>query len=537
MMQTRIPVLIAGGGTVGLAAALFLSGKGVDALIVEQQDGPSPHPRATGMGRRTMEMLRAEGLQDAVNAVCVNMTGGLGKIYVRTLADTDFDSLPVPAHQTRLGDGGDDSPAVVRGTCPQHRLDSVLLPAIRERGVELRYSTRLESFTQDADGVEATLSDGSVVHADYLIAADGVRSEVRTALGTEVGGPGPLGKPMMSIMFRADLTPYLRGHRFVNCTVDNPAVSGLLVTIDGANEWILHVECTDAADEFTPARCLELIRAAIGDDTCEVDVVSALPWRPRGQLAQQFRVDRVFLAGDAAHTVPPLGAFGLNTGIADAHNLAWKIAAVLRGEAGESLLETYDSERRPVAAMTLDQAVRRLRDPRLHWDNTPEIVAARQAAGVIHAPLVHIGYRYDSAAVIDPQPELPSTEDVSLALDGTPGSLLPHRWVHHHGRRVPTIDLIDGFTLLTPAENWARAAHEAAHELGVALTVHRIPAADGDWAGAVGIDEDGALLVRPDHMIAWRSTMLPTHPRGLLIDVLGAVLARIEPAAAASNRS
>ncbi|MVU78617.1 2,4-dichlorophenol 6-monooxygenase [Nocardia sp. ET3-3] len=528
MTETKIPVLIAGGGSVGLATALFLSGKGVPTLVVEQQDDPSPHPRATGLGQRTVEMLRAEGLQEAVNAVSVDLAGMRGKVSASTLAATEFAALPVPPapHRAPGGRGGEVSPGVLRGTCPQNLLDSVVLPAARERGAVVRYSTRLESFTQDGSGVRAVLSDGDIVHADYLIAADGLRSAVRTALGIEVSGPGPLGKTNMSMLFRADLTEYLQGRRFVSCNIDNPAVTGLLVTVDGSKEWILHVNGDAGIEAFTRTRCVELIRAAVGDPAVEVEILSVLPWRPQAFLADRFRDGRVFLVGDAAHAVSPLGAFGLNTGIADGHNLAWKIAAVHQGWAGPDLLDTYAVERRAVAAMTLDQAVKRWPDPRLHWETGPEIAAARRAAGVLNAPLVHLGYRYDSAAVIDPRPELPDTEDVSLVLDGTPGSRLPHRWLADHDPRVSTLDLVNGFTLLSADDTWVRAGREAGAALSLELTAHRLPATETEWLRTVGIDASGAVLVRPDQIICWRSAALPGDPRRVVTEVLARVLAR-----------
>jgi putative polyketide hydroxylase len=508
-MERHVPVLIAGGGTVGLSAALFLAHHGVSALLVERQDAPSIHPRATGVGPRTVEFLREVGIADEVDAVAVDMSsGGMGKIGAVTLAGADLAAEPPVPRQT-VERFGAVSPQVLRGTCPQSRLDAVLLRAAVERGADVRYGTRLKAFRQEEGGVAVDL-EGETVRADYLIAADGARSGVRTALGIGTTGPGDLGRQKLNILFRADLGRYTGGRSFVTCNITNPESPGMLVTVDNATEWIFHVD-SDVPLPF--ARCAELVRLAVGDPGLDVEVLSALPWRVRGLLADRFRDGRVFLVGDAAHAVPPLGAFGMNTGVADAHNLAWKLALVLSGAAGPSMLDTYEPERRPVAAMTLEQALLRLGDPRLHWTPDPLGRELRAAAGALHAPVVQLGYRYDSAAVVDPDPRLPSTEDVALDLDGTPGSRLPHRWV---SPGVSTLDLIGSrFTVLSGADAWLRAAST----LGVAA--HRI-ALDG-WPAAVGTGVDGAVLVRPDGFVAWRSGGVGADPVGELTSALSRV--------------
>jgi 2-polyprenyl-6-methoxyphenol hydroxylase-like FAD-dependent oxidoreductase len=591
-------VLIAGGGTVGLSAAVFLAHHGVRVHLVEREDGPRAHPRATGLGPRTMELLREVGLAEAVDAVAVDApAGSLGKITAETLAAADLPSrAPTPAPAGRmLGQPTPWSPATLRGTCPQNRLDAVLLPAARALGAVVEYGVALESFRQEtgghgqppggqvgdyarfddgrfddgrpadgrpADGrrgdreygdgqyaddegavardgagrggtdeirtgrpsgpghganastgtstststststnrVLARLSDGRTLTADYLIAADGTHSSIRRALGIATSGPDDLGDPLTNVLFHADLGPLLGGRTFTNCTITHPQARGLLVTIDGSKEWVFH---SPREREATP----DVIRTALGAPDLDVEIVSTLPWRPRGLLADRFRAGRVFLAGDAAHTVPPLGAFGMNTGIADVHNLAWKLALVLRGEAGPALLDSYEAERLPVARLTLEQAVLRLGDPALHWDRGPGSAEARAAAGVVNAPVVHVGYRYDSTAVIDPEPDLPSTEDVAADLDGSPGSRLPHRWV---GERLSTLDLVRSrFTLLighdeahgpgcrvdidaTGGSAWHRAAEQ------LALPVHTVRMPE--------IPPGGALLVRPDGFIGWRAT-------------------------------
>ncbi|MQY22063.1 FAD-dependent monooxygenase [Nocardia macrotermitis] len=522
-------VIIVGGGSVGLAAAVFLTRHGVTPLVLERQPGISVHPRATGLGPRTMEFLRQAGLEQAVNEVAVDMSaGGAVKMSMHTLASADLSTAAPSAVVGNVWGRSDPSPARLRGVCPQHRLDSVLLPAARDGGARVRFSARVNACAIESGGVAVTLDNGESFDAEYLIAADGVRSTVREQLGIDVGGPGALGEPTVSILFRADLTRYTAGRHFVNCTITNPDAPGLLVTIDGEKEWIFHTRADDmtgVATHFTEERCREHIRVAVGDPGVPVEVVSVLPWRPRGQFAERFGQSRAFLVGDAAHTVPPIGAFGLNTGMADAHNLAWKLAAVLRGDAGPGLLDTYDAERRPVAAMTLAQAMIRLADPTLHWDaNATE---RRAAAGALHAPVVHLGYRYDSTAVIDPNPDLPSTEDVLADLDGTPGSRLPH---HRLPGGASTVDLIGTHcTVLAGTHRWIAAASEAADRLGIRVDSHIIPLPRNEfhaWASSVGIEPDGALLVRPDHIIAARIPTTPPAPVRLLDRMLTRILAR-----------
>jgi 2-polyprenyl-6-methoxyphenol hydroxylase-like FAD-dependent oxidoreductase len=492
--MSRIPVVIAGGGTVGLATAVFLGHHGVPSLVLERRRAPSQHPRALGISPRTLEFFREVGLRDEVDAVAVRSTG-LGKVDARTVAEIDRSGAsPVPPPPAWFA----VSPEAPSGHYTQDRLDAVLIPAARARGATVEFGVEVTGVEQDADGVWVALSDGRVVHADYLIGADGVNSLIRDRLGITTTGPGEIGNVVTNILFDADLVGHF-GSMPTMTDVKHPDATGKLLAV-GERRWVLHV-VLPPGESASEERCAKAVRTAIGADV-PVEIVGVSPWRATIRMADQFRSDRAFLVGDAARAISPLGAFGLNTGLADAHNLAWKLAMVLAGQAGEGLLDSYHEERHAVAELVTRQALLRYENPRLHWD--PTAVAERAAVGAWHAPVVTMGYRYDSSAVIDGVAQVPSTEDIAASLDGAPGSRLPHQWVD--GTDVSTVDLNESrfAVLASPSgDDWCEAARQVASSramdlLAVPLSTHS--------AAAVGLHDGGAILVRPDGFIAWRTT-------------------------------
>jgi 2-polyprenyl-6-methoxyphenol hydroxylase-like FAD-dependent oxidoreductase len=494
--MSHFPVVIAGGGTVGLATAVFLGHHGVPSLVVERRAAPSRHPRALGISPRTLEFFREVGLSEAMDQAAVRSTV-TSKVDARTVAEIDRSQdsraprVPVTV-----------SPETPRGHYPQDHLDAVLIPAARERGATVEFGVGVTGVEQDTDGVSVTLSDGRVIRADYLIGADGATSTVRAALGISTTGPGEIGDTVLNILFYADLVGRF-GSMPTLTQISHPDAPGMVLAV-GEGRWALHTR-PEADGTFTDESCAEKVRTAIGADV-PVEIVSTLPWRATVRMADEFRAGRAFLVGDAARAISPLGAFGLNTGMADAHNLAWKLALVLAGHAGDRLLDSYHEERHAVAELVTRQALLRLENPHLHWD--PLAVGERAAVGMWNAPMVAMGYRYDSSAVIGPVAPVPSTEDLVASLDETPGSRLPHRWLDYNGNKVSTLDRVESRFAVFGDEDWCEVTRKVGASRGMDLRTVRTDDAD-------------VLLVRPDGFIAWRST--GPADAATLDDVLAAV--------------
>ncbi|WP_214410560.1 FAD-dependent monooxygenase [Sphaerisporangium fuscum] len=532
-------VVIVGGSLVGLSQALFLAQRGVDCVLVERHHGLSTHPRARGINPRTMELFRQAGVEPRLRAAesARALAGNSGVVMAETLASGEYRRLDQAYFMDTDTDFSEYTP-VSWCLCHQDEAEPAIAARARELGADIRFGTEMTGFEQDDDGVTVTVRDlatGTVrtIRSRYLVAADGARSGVRERLGIGVAGPGTL-SDFLNISFTADLREVLGARRFVICYLTALPVRAALLPVNNADRWLLHVECEpERAAAMSEEECRELVRAAVGVPDLKVTVEQAAPWAMAANVAETFRDGRVFLVGDAAHVMPPTGAFGSNTGVQDAHNLAWKLALALEDLAGPALLDSYDAERRPVATETVGQVVLRSKDRSrmTRGDAGGPAPVIRSDAELMFT------YRYRSDAVIagDTGAEPGSGETYGV------GVRAPHLVFARPGERVDLLDLLgrDFVLLAGPAGiSWTKAAADAAARCGVPVTAHRVtPAlaeavsgqgvlADplGRFGEAFGVGPDGAVLIRPDGFVAWRAATAPEDPARHLTGALSRIL-------------
>jgi putative polyketide hydroxylase len=543
-----VPVLIVGGGLTGLSTALFLTWHGVKPLLVERHADLLIHPRARGFTQRTVELFRQIGLEPAIREA--GFASGDDFRWVAVRAETVAGEHE-PAEEEAEDGLGAISPAPF-APIDQDRLECILRGKAEEIGADIRFSTELISFEQDDAGVTAVLKDRQTgaeqtVRADYVVAADGWDSPIRQRLGIGLDGPGPFFH-VVTALIDADLQPALRGRPLNIAYLQRPRPGTILMAHDEAGQrWVFGTGYSprygESLSDYPAQRIIDLVREAAGLPDVAVSLRPQIPgtdlttlgFAIGAQVAQRYQEGRVFLVGDAAHLVPPTGGLGANTGIQDAHNLAWKLAAVVRGEAGPALLDTYHDERRPVGLLTMEQALAR-------WGSRVGEGTDGEAAPLLDFAAVAFGYRYRSAAVLG-APEGGREAFPAAELTGQPGTRAPHVWLARDGQRVSTIDLLGcRFVLMTGTNGgaWVEAAQSIA---GAAVDAYRI-GDDGDladvdrpWAEAYGVSDGGAVLVRPDGFVAWRSVSAARDPERALAAALARLLAIDDGRREAAERS
>lgn len=560
---------------------------GIDSLLVERHPSTSLLPKAHIINSRTMEIFDVCGVADEVYRAGATVEQMSRVAWHTSLAG------PTHLHGREIGHvdswgGGEKVPAYSNASpraytnLPLIRLE----PILRRRASELapgrvRFNHELTEFAETDTGITATVVHRSTqttttINADYLIAADGGRT-IGPTVGIElVGQPAIL--DFVNTYMTADLSEWFPDDRIVINFYINPdgagsLGSGVLIKAGPTNwgkhseEWVFSMAVLpDDPVQFDHVTMLDRMRRSLGLPAFDPEIHVISPWRVEAVLAERYREGRVFLIGDAAHRHPPTGGLGLNTGVADAHNLAWKLANVLRGTASDALLDSYEAERRPVARAVVDHSLANLMrhadiDAALgltpdtttsegwarlaeffeggeEFDDRREAVAKAIEAerGEFAALNIDIGYVYGGDAI------LPAADDEALGADplvftpGTrPGQRMPHAWLNRHGRRASTYDLADRgrFVLISDdaAGVWESAAAVAGAECGTPVDVILIGNAhtrwhdeEGAWAEQREVTDEGAVLVRPDGHVGWRTARAPEEPAAALAAALRAIL-------------
>ena len=585
MADITTDVLIIGTGPAGASTAALLATYGIETMVVNRYRWLANTPRAHITNQRTMEVLRdlgpeveAEAYMHATeqdlmgeNVFCESLAGeeiGRMKSWGKHPLSRAAHQLASPCHMNDL---------------PQTFMEPILFSTACKRGAQGRMSTEYLSHVQDADGVTTTLLDRLSgrefeVRSKYLVGADGGNSLVAEHIDTPIEGKMGVGGSM-NILFRADLSQYVAHRPSVPYWVMQPGADvggigmGLVRMIRPWNEWLIvwGYDINQPPPEVDEAFATGVARQLVGDPELEIELISANTWTVNDAYATHMQKDRVFIMGDAAHRHPPSNGLGSNTSIQDAFNLAWKLAAVIKGQAGAALLDTYSAERAPIAKQIVTRAnqsigefgpifealgmtggtdIERIQaNMDARCDASPEGEAQRAALRAaiafkkyeFDAHGVEMNQRYTSAAVVSdgaPTPGFDRDAELHYQPTTSPGARLPHVWVFDHdtGAQVSTLDLCGGgaFTLLTGigGEAWCAAAETEAARLGLSLRCHVIGPRQafvdhtGDWSRASEVGDTGCLLIRPDHHVAWRSASLTEDPEADLRRVLSQILAR-----------
>ena len=533
------PVLVVGAGPIGLAVSGDLAWRGIASVCIEKGDGVVIQPKMDMIHVRTMEVCRRWGLVDAVEKAGYNRAHPQDNVWITAMCGGfELGREPFPGCENEPYPP--QSPQR-RERCPQNFFDPVLQKWVQGQSlVDLRYHTELVDFHQDATGVHATIRNMQTgateeVHAQYLVGCDGAGSPVREKLGITMTGNVVL-TYTTNVIFHSpqlskiqDITP---AYRYI--FVDEDGTWSTLVAIDGRDNYRFSFVGGKDRSELTEQDLRDAIKRAVGCDF-EFDILSTMPWTRRELTADRYGTGRVYLVGDSAHQLSPTGGFGMNTGIQEAVDIAWKIAAIRAGWGGEHLLATYEMERQPIAARNVREAAQNLgrmlasreqRPPPAIFAPGPDGDAARKIYGdwyteqmrpEWHTLGVQLGFRYSGSPIcIGDGSEEPPDRTGIYEQTSHAGHRAPHAWLSD-GRS--TLDLFgNGFVLLRfgKAPPAAEALFQAAAQRGVPMTTAAI-----DEPHICSLYEKRLVLVRPDGHVCWRGDDLPKDALRLIDTVRG----------------
>jgi len=519
-------VLIVGGGPCGLMSSILLARHGVSSLVVERHPDISIHPKATGVTRRTGEIFRQLGLYERLCGANITSPDHALNNWSRGLAGELLGRTP-------LVEDGEAFTPCKRIHCPQPHTEAVLARELHTLpNADIWHYHEVTETSETTDGVTLTCVNRSTdearqVTGRYLIAADGARSPIREKLGIEVDGPGDMGH-FINTYFRANYGPHMEDRKAILVASLGEDFAEFFVAVNGQDLWLMHhfLEEGESINDYSEERMTQLIKKASGLPNERVEIISMLPWVMSPKIAKNWRHGRYFLVGDSAARLSPTGGIGMNTGLQSAHNLAWKLASVIRGNAPEALLDTYSSERIEAASLSSESSNSNFMELyaiiecglRGDWDRAKEkITQYRRAGGMLGLDL---GLAYSKGALA---PDGTSPVDLEDPINdyqpsGRPGSRAPHFWLNEE---KSSLDLFGGgFVVLAGPDggDWELAlnAQEWPLKGGLAAEFHQID--HPDFRELYGVQTDGVILVRPDGYVGARIRSMESSEVHALVD-------------------
>ncbi len=561
-MDIETGVLIVGGGPVGLSAALTLAQQGIHSILIERNTDITNHPKASAFNTRTMEIMRNLGIADSIYAE----TGAVGGVsFYTSLSGYKLGEIRMADHPEYIKSLISSSPAPLT-ISSQTLLEKLLKQSADDSEfVDVRFGHEKFDLHQYDDHVEAQVRDlgngdednnSYTIKAQYVIACDGAGSPTRQALKRKLIGEPPFGH-QINVYIEADIESLVdnEAHQALYW-ISTTDVSGVFIGLGGDwKHWCFNFsyfpEKGEKAEDFDEARCLQNVYAALGTSDLEVKILSIGPWVLCGQVIDQYRQGRIFFGGDAAHLNIPTGGFGFNTGMQEVHNLAWKLAYVLRGQAPDSLLDTYHEERREVAVFNVETSRKNAINIRatgaefgakvddadkLELDTAEGIAARKKRSDAIENQRNHfiflgqeIGFGYWESSLVshDGSPHYVEAHQVSDPIytyiaNAKPGARAPHCWVKYKGEQKSLLDFFTtDFTLLVcgDPQDWQEMLTDRPED--VRINIYTIGTKGADfidvhnvWHQYYGIDDAGAILIRPDGHVAWRSTTKAAEYKG-----------------------
>lgn len=518
-------VLIVGGGMTGVSAALFLLDNGITPVLIEKHAAPSIHPRSRGFDVRTMELFRELSLTESITEAGKALAHAWGilkeknlKVALEKHGETVGKMVTAVEANDFTKSLDEISPARVT-RCTQDIAEPLLLQAAKARGATIFFSHELQEFEQTPEKITALVKDKKTgrllrIAADYMIAADGAKSKVRSALQLETTGRRAIAD-FLNVYFEADLAGRVKGREFSLLLIEQPEVTGIFTTINSRDKWVFQLRYYPGQgqrpEDYDNEKIVSLLRKVIGDGRLKIKIISVMPWQMGTLVVKNMQQGNIFIAGDAAHKMTPFGGKGANTGVQDAHNLSWKLAAVIKGYGQKSLLQTYSAERQSVGEkyarlsgeLADEKGLIRLD---LLWSMKKEFIGIAD-------------YLYRSGAIIGD-----AHQEGGRCF---PGALIPHLWLDT-GKKRSTIDLPKNRFLLLALRP------DAGIEALSAVLAGRLPIPLGydafdnqetrkKWEALTGMGEDEVLLVRPDGFIAWRGLKTQLDLEKVLQQILAPV--------------